>query len=186
MARWDRRNFLKTGAMGALTFKLGGCDVQMSPREAREKGVSFETLSADEARVLARFCDVLLPGAAQEGAVHFIDNQISGDPADCLSILRYMDWPPPYADFYKAGAAALDALSRARFDAAFADLDEDSAKAMTTEISAGQPEGWSGPPAPLFYFVLRSDAVDVVYGTMAGFEKLSVPYLAHIEPESKW
>jgi hypothetical protein len=26
----------------------------------------------------------------------------------------------------------------------------------------------------------------VVYGTMAGFESLEVPYLAHIEPEQDW
>ena len=46
--------------------------------------------------------------------------------------------------------------------------------------------GWQGPPAGLVYFVLRSDAVDVVYGTMEGYESLGVPYLAHIAPDKRW
>ena len=43
-----------------------------------------------------------------------------------------------------------------------------------------------GPPAGLVYFVLRSDTVDVMYGTMEGYESLGVPYMAHIEPDKRW
>ena len=51
----------------------------------------------------------------------------------------------------------------------------------------GKPfDAWSGPAAGLVYFVLRSDAVDVVYGTPAGFERLGVPYMAHILPPAGW
>ena len=39
---------------------------------------------------------------------------------------------------------------------------------------------------PFFYFVLRNDAVDVVYGTKDGIESLGIPYMAHIEPPSRW
>ena len=39
---------------------------------------------------------------------------------------------------------------------------------------------------PFFYFVLRNDAVDVVYGTKAGVESLDIPYMAHVEPPSRW
>ena len=42
--------------------------------------------------------------------------------------------------------------------------------------------GWQGPPGPFVYAVLRSDAVDVVYSTMEGYEALGVPYMAHIAP----
>jgi hypothetical protein len=35
------------------------------------------------------------------------------------------------------------------------------------------------------YFVLRSDAVDVVYGTMEGYESLGVPYMPHIVPDKR-
>jgi hypothetical protein len=33
---------------------------------------------------------------------------------------------------------------------------------------------------------VRSDAVDVVYGTPAGFEALGVPYMEHIMPPRRW
>ena len=46
--------------------------------------------------------------------------------------------------------------------------------------------GWQGPQGSLVYFVLRSDAVDVVYGTMEGYAQLGVPYQPHIAPEKRW
>jgi hypothetical protein len=52
---------------------------------------------------------------------------------------------------------------------------------------AGSPAGWAGGvPAPLFYFGLRSDAIDVVYGTVDGFAKLGIPYMPHILPTTAW
>ena len=47
-------------------------------------------------------------------------------------------------------------------------------------------EGWKGPGGPFVYLILRSDAVDVVYGTMAGYRSLDIPYMAHIEPTKRW
>jgi hypothetical protein len=47
-------------------------------------------------------------------------------------------------------------------------------------------EGWKGRPPALAYAVLRADAVDVVYGTMEGYEALGIPYMAHIAPEKRW
>jgi len=47
-------------------------------------------------------------------------------------------------------------------------------------------DGWQGPPGPFIYFVTRSDAVDVVYGTVEGYESLGIPYMAHIAPEKRW
>ena len=38
----------------------------------------------------------------------------------------------------------------------------------------------------LFYVCLRSDAVDVVYGTPEGFRKLNIPYMEHILPPEGW
>jgi hypothetical protein len=34
--------------------------------------------------------------------------------------------------------------------------------------------------------VVRSDAVDVVYGTMDGYARLDIPYMAHIAPTTRW
>jgi hypothetical protein len=34
--------------------------------------------------------------------------------------------------------------------------------------------------------VLRSDAVDVVYGTVEGYDALGIPYMPHITPVTRW
>jgi hypothetical protein len=34
--------------------------------------------------------------------------------------------------------------------------------------------------------MLRNDAIDVVYGTVEGFARLSVPYMPHILPQRSW
>ena len=56
----------------------------------------------------------------------------------------------------------------------------------TGSLLGGNPPGWSGPPAPVVYLVMRSDAVDVVYGTPKGFEDLGIPYMPHILPPTNW
>ena len=43
-----------------------------------------------------------------------------------------------------------------------------------------------GFPIFLFYMCLRSDAVDIVYGTPEGFRKLNIPYMQHIMPPEGW
>jgi hypothetical protein len=158
----------------------------MTPEQARARKVPLQSLSETEARTLERFADVLLPGAMISGVAHFVDHHVSVPPEDCLLMLRYLDVPPPYADFYKAGLAALDGLAGARFGERFAALNEDQATAIVGEIIKAQPEGWQGPPAPFFTFTVRSDAVDVVYGTREGLEKLGLPVMAHLEPEREW
>jgi len=47
-------------------------------------------------------------------------------------------------------------------------------------------EDWTGRPGALVYAVLRTDAVDVVYGTMEGYEALGISYMPHIPPEKRW
>ncbi len=85
--------------MGALLFQVGSGSVLLTPREARAQNASFQSLTARDAAFFDRLGDILVPGAAEAGFTHFIDSQISGRPADLLSILRYMDWPPPYDKF---------------------------------------------------------------------------------------
>ena len=185
---FNRRRLLKASGFGALAFTLNGCDIIVTPREARRLGADVQTLSESDALTLDRLGDVLLPGAKDAGFTHFIDVQITRPAANSLSILRYMDWPPPFSSFYASGVAALNACALAAHGVSFADLDDEAAQALIGEIAGGQPEAWldDAPPAPLFYFVARADAVDVVYGTEEGFEQLDVPYLAHIAPPAKW
>jgi hypothetical protein len=47
-------------------------------------------------------------------------------------------------------------------------------------------EGWQGPAGSFVYLLLRSDAVDVVYGTMEGYAGLGIPYMPHIAPTKRW
>ena len=54
------------------------------------------------------------------------------------------------------------------------------------EMRQNKIAGWQGPPGGFVYFVLRSDAVDVVFGTVEGYEALGIPYMPHIMPEKRW
>jgi hypothetical protein len=47
-------------------------------------------------------------------------------------------------------------------------------------------ESWQGPAGGFVYFLLRSDAVDVVYGTVEGYAALGIPYMPHIAPTKRW
>jgi hypothetical protein len=158
----------------------------MTPAQARASDVPFRALDTGTVAVLDALGDVLLPGSAAAGLAHYIDHQLSGDPADSMLMIKYLGVPAPFADFYRVGLHAAGALARAVHGKAFADLSKEQAIGLVAKMAAGQIEGWQGPPVGLFYFVLRSDAVDVVYGTKAGFEQLGVPYMAHIEPPGRW
>ncbi|MGZ8311146.1 MAG: gluconate 2-dehydrogenase subunit 3 family protein [Allosphingosinicella sp.] len=173
-------------ALGALPFLIGDATEWMTPNEARHRGLPLRSFDAEQAALLARLGEVLLPGADEAGFVHFIDHHVSVPAPESLLMLRYMDVPPPYADFYRAGLAALDAQARAAHGDGFAALPFEAARAVVGDVARAQPRGWHGPPSQLFYFVARSDAVDVVYGTMEGFERLGLPYLAHLEPQQPW
>ena len=101
-------------------------------------------------------------------------------------MIKYLGVAAPFDGFYKDGLRGTDTLARALYGKAFPQLSTEQGTALVTKMSGGQVAGWQGPPAGLFYFVLRSDAIDVVYGTRSGFEQLGVPYMAHIEPTSRW
>ncbi len=182
----DRRDFLKKSGLGLLAINLNGLSLLMSPSEARAAAVPMKVLTPEEVTTLEAFGEVLLPGAREAGLAHFIDYHLAVEAKDSLLMLRYMDWPAPYAGFYKAGLMGLNAASGKQHKKPFHELNATQSDALVRSMGQGMPEGWEGIPAPLFYFVVRSDAVDVVYGTEEGFEKLGVPYMAHITPPSKW
>jgi hypothetical protein len=184
----ERGEMLKQSGFAALTFLLGGSEVVMTAREARAADVPYRTLNATEVKALDALGDTLLPGAAAAGMSHYVDQQISIPPAESLVVLRYLDVPPPYARFYQGGLAALDAVARAQSKTAFADAGEADRRTIVRGLGApADPAGWNLPlPARLFYFALRSDAVDVVYGTVEGFQKLGIPYMPHIAPQRSW
>ncbi len=178
---------MKFGAAGTFTFVLSGCDVSMTPKDAKTHGADFTVLSAQSANALEQLGEALVPGAAEAGIAYYIDAQLRHSAENCLSFLRYMDWPGAYADFYDSAIKAFGHAAQTAYGASVSALTVDQKTSLIQHMLKGDID-WldTAPPPFLFYFVLRSDAVDVVYGTMAGFEALDVPYFAHIEPPSAW
>ena len=68
----------------------------------------------------------------------------------------------------------------------FARLSADKQREFVGLMRQNKIEGWQGPAGAFVYTILRSDAVDVVYSTVEGYEALGVPYMPHILPERKW
>lgn len=182
-----RREALQEMGVGlGLMFVLGatGLQGQTSPAQAKAKAEPWVKLTPLEGRNLEALGDTLLPGAAKAGIAHYIDRQLASDTP--LLMLKYLDFPMAFLEFYRQGLAALEALAQRQRQRSFADLTPAQQTDLVRAISGANPEGWNGPPAPLFYFATRSDAVDVVYGTPEGYGKLNVPYMPHIAPRQKW
>ena len=68
----------------------------------------------------------------------------------------------------------------------FAMLSPSNKREFINAMRQNKAAGWQGPPGPFVYAVLRSDAFDVVYSTVDGYEALGVPYMPHIAPERRW
>ncbi len=181
----DRRKFVRNGTIGTLAFQIAGGTALLSPREARAKNVALQYLNERQAKLLGAFCDHLLPGARDAGVVEFVDHQLGEIPNECLLMCKYFPGiNAPYTDFYHGGLSALDAYTQKTFSKGFEDLAAAEQDQTVQALWTGEVDPWQGPPPPLFYMMLRSDAVDVVYGTESGFEELGLPYLAHISPPS--
>jgi hypothetical protein len=181
-----RRSFLRNTGIGLLTFYVGGCEVEMTPQEAREQEIAFGVLTDNEAGTVDALGEILLPGSAAAGLSHFIDHQLGTSADKQLLMIKYLGVPAPFAPFYQGGLAALNGLSQSQKGQPFAGLSEADQTELVEAFAQGNPDGWQGLPGPFFYFVLRNDAVDVVYGTKEGIESLGIPYMAHIEPPSRW
>ncbi len=185
-ARLSRRTLLERGALGALAFEIGGAVKMLNPAEARAQALPFAILTQQEADLVDALGRAVVSGADEAGLAHYLDHQLAADPGAALLMLRYMDAPPPYVDFYRSGLNGADALAQREFGRSMTALNEEEAHGLVGLIAGGNPPEWKGPPAALFYFVFRADAVDVTYGTVEGFERLGVPYVPHIAPPENW
>ena len=180
----SRRELLARMGTGLVAITVDTAFGQVTPARARASGTPLRNLDAAEGRTLEALGNVLLPGAAEAGIVHFVDDQLSRE--NPLLLLKYLDFTTAYADFYRQGLRGVERVSQTRFETSFPDLKLEQKTELVREISQQNPPNWTGPPAPLFFFVIRNDAVDVCYGTPQGFEKLGIPYMAHILPPQKW
>jgi len=182
----ERRVLLKAAGLGLLAFMVDGAQVMMTAGQARAQSIPFRVLDAHEAETIEALGETLVPGARQAGVSHFIDQQISAPPGEALLEARIVNVKPPFVNFYRAAIAGVDKASESRHGRAFSAISAGEQAALVDLMRQNKIEGWQGPPAGLVYFVLRSDAVDVVFGTMEGYAALGVPYQPHIAPESKW
>ena len=183
----DRRNFVRRGVIGTLAFQVSGSITWLTPRQAHAETVALRHFNVEQQNLLGDFCDHLLPGAREAGVAEFIDQQLGEIPNECMLMCKYFPGiNAPYDGFYHAGLIALDEYARRSFEQPFSALSGTQKDKVVQALWEGKAEGWQGPPPPVFYMMLRSDAVDVVYGTEAGFEELGLPYLAHIRPPHDW
>ena len=186
MDAMERRVFLKGAGMGMLAFTVGSANVLMTPGQARAQGVPFRLLKAHEAETIEALGETLVPGAQRAGVAHFVDQQVSVPPGEALLEARQLNVKPPFVNFYRAAIGSVDKASEARSGRRFAALPTTDQRDFVDLMRQNKIEGWQGPAGGFVYFIMRSDAVDVVYGTMAGYKALDIPYMAHIEPKRSW
>ena len=144
----DRRGFLRTGATAAAAT-VAACGKPTS---------RWRTLTEDEARTLAAACDQIVPpdqdpGAAEAGAVEFVDRQ--------LATRRRKDLP-----LWRAGLRGLDATARRRHVQALAELPLEAQTAVLQDVEKGAVEAsdWTGVEPASFFSLLRSHAMMSFYG----------------------
>jgi hypothetical protein len=182
----QRRAFIKGAAIGTLAFTVGGVEVMLTPRQAHADNVPLRTLTPEQAATLGTMGEALVPGARDAGVVNFVDQQLSIPAEEALLEARIMNVRPPYANFYRAALGAIEGASQAKYSKAFTALSAAEAHDFIDLMRQNKLDGWKGPGAPFVYFLMRTDAVDVVYGTIDGYAHLGVPYQAHIAPTKPW
>jgi Gluconate 2-dehydrogenase subunit 3 len=183
----QRRAFMKGAAIGTLVFTVSGVEVMLTPRQAHAQNVPLRTLSAEHAAILDAVGETLVPSAKAAGITNFVDQQLSIPAEEALLEARIMNVRPPYANFYRAALSAINGASQAKYGGRdFAQLTADEQHDFVDLMRQNKLDNWKGPGAPFVYFLLRTDAVDVVYGTMDGYAQLGVPYQAHIAPTKSW
>jgi hypothetical protein len=117
---------------------------------------------------------------------HFVDSQLAVPPEQALLSIRVSETRPPYVNFYRAALAAIDSAALVRSKRPYAELNEAEQRDFVNALRQSKIDVWQGPSQANVYLTLRNDAIDVAYGTMEGFARLGVPYMAHIRPERSW
>jgi Gluconate 2-dehydrogenase subunit 3 len=186
MTNVGRRGFVKGATLGALAFSVGGAEIILAPGEARARNVPFRLLDAHQGETLEALGETLVPEAREAGIAHYIDQQLSVPPHESLLQARILNFRPPFAEFYQTAIVAVDESSRKIYGRDFAQLVARDQREFVDRMRQNKIEGWTGRPGAVVYAVLRADAVDVVYGTMEGYEALGIPYMPHIPPEKRW
>jgi len=185
---FTRRDFVDRAfksSVLALSFELGGATLRLTPGEARAQDVPLRNLDSEQVRRLELLAETILPGATDAGIVHFIDHQLGEDPDNALLLAKYFNVRPPFSSFYGAGLNVANGMAQDSMNKSLEELNSSELQQLVRAMSAPTAIV-DGFPAVLFYICLRSDCVDVVYGTPEGFQKLNIPYMEHISPPENW
>ncbi len=178
----ERRQFVHNAGL-LLSVVVAGRAVTLSPRQARAAALPWQQLSAAQAATLEVVADLLVPGSKSAGVAQFVDKQLAAPPADRLLMLKYLGVEPDaMVEFYTSALNSADALARGRHGKTWSALSAAQGNTLLAAMVADAGDDWRGPPAGFFQFVLRADACDVTYGTEEGFDRLGLPYSAHIPP----
>ena len=183
----ERRDFLRGTATGVFAFSVGGVEVRLSAREAHTQNVPFRLLKANEAKPSRRWATPLfLARAPQALLISSISNSLFRQKKHCSKHASSMFAHPTRASIEvrlppsttraKGLTAAASSWSSVRT----------SSTIFVDAMRQNKVQGWQGPGGSFVYLLLRSDAVDVVYGTMEGYEALGIPYMPHIAPDKRW
>lgn len=181
----SRRAFLQASGL-SLAYAVGTQTLWLSPAQAYAKKLPYKRLTETEAASLELLADAIVPGARMAGITHYLDSQLAAAADDCLLMIKYLGVPAPYDSFYQAALQAVDQLAQNEFQKPWPSLSGEQREALTDKIAAGAIPDWQGPPPGFFFFVLRADASDVVYGTVRGHAAIDFPHMAHIKPEREW
>lgn len=142
------------------------------------------SLPANRLATLRAYADTLVPGSASAGITDFVSAMLASD--DPMLFYNHLDFPLPPMSFYTAGLAALDDLSILHKKRSYSTLSVSDMKEIAGTLLDPNLQGWTGPPPFLFYLTVKNDAIDVVYGTVAAYDRLNIPYMPHILPPSIW
>jgi len=182
----DRRQFIKNAGLGLLAFNVGGVATMLSPAEARSQGIGYQVLNRAEVSLLEALGETLVPTSAEAGIAYFVDFQLGSSIRETKLAVRYLGLDMSYPEFYRLGLASVDKSSWTSFGRPFVKLAEKERVELVRRMMKDKLGDWDGAPASKFYYAVKSDGADVVYGTQKGIERLGVPYMPHIVPPSDW
>ena len=170
------RRSLIASTLVTASYLVMGARVTLTPAQAAELKFTPEVLTQPELGAIEAVAEQLVPGATEAGIAPYLDAQLRAGKHSLL-IGKYLGVDiSTQTDFYRSLAVNLQ-------NALQTDL---STSAVVGALWSDTQPDWEGPPASYMLFVLRADALDVMYGTPQGFEALGIPYMAHIMPEQPW
>lgn len=171
----SRRSVVVHGGQMLLAFSVGGSTMMLSAADGRAAAAELCFMTRVEFELIEALGEALVPGAREAGIGHFVDHMLNQPDSSCLLTIRYLDVVSPYGLLYRQGLARLLQLVAPKKPLT---VTHTTIQHMLNDDS----QFWPEISAFLFYFAVRGDAMDVVYGTPQGPGRLGLPSMEHIKP----